>query len=186
MNLCVNARDAMPAGGVITAGRGQCASWAARRPVQFPRRPVLGPHVRIRVTDTGTGIPAGRARTRSFEPFFTTKDVGKGTGLGLSTALGIVQDHGRVSSRFESTGPQGTTFVTYLPESTELPAAIAAVRRPSAPVECAGGRGAGADDRGSHGAGGGRRGSALRQAVAFILTQRGYTVLEAGRRLPGP
>ena len=103
MNLCVNSRDAMPAGGIISLvadnvvlGSAQTASFPGAQP---------GPHVRIRVSDSGTGIPT-EVRDKIFEPFFTTKDVGKGTGLGLSTALGIMQEHNGIIE-LESTGPQG-------------------------------------------------------------------------------
>jgi len=175
MNLCVNSRDAMPAGGVITLaadnvtlGSSQTASFPGAHP---------GRHVRIRVSDTGTGIP-GPVRDKIFEPFFTTKDVGKGTGLGLSTALGIVQEHNGIIE-LESTGPHGTTFVIYLPASTEMPLppgtakpAVPPAKKPGA-GDMANQPGAGhtvlvVDDE-----------VPLRQAVSFILGQRGYIVLEA-------
>jgi PAS domain S-box-containing protein len=167
MNLCVNARDAMPVGGVIrlaadnvTLGGAQTNAFPGARP---------GPHVRIRVSDTGTGI-APEALKKIFEPFFTTKDVGKGTGLGLSTALGIVQEHGGIIE-LESTGEQGTTFVLYLPVAPAALVAAAALPAP-APGEAPTPPGVTVlvvDDE-----------AALRQAVAFVLTQRGYSVLEAG------
>jgi len=174
MNLCVNARDAMPAGGVImlaadnvVLGSAQTASFPGAQP---------GDHVRIRVTDEGTGIPAV-VRDKIFEPFFTTKDVGKGTGLGLSTALGIMQEHQGIIE-LESTGPHGTTFVVYLPISTEspqpvvVPGAASPVKKSSErAIESKPGLGHTilvVDDE-----------VPLRQAVSFILGQRGYTVLEA-------
>jgi len=172
MNLCVNSRDAMPAGGIIslvadnvTLGAAQTASFPGAQP---------GKHVRIRVSDSGTGIPA-EVREKIFEPFFTTKDVGKGTGLGLSTALGIVQEHNGIIE-LESTGPQGTVFVLYLPVTSDVPTApvsTAATKKPTAnPADSKPGRGHTVlvvDDE-----------SPLRQAVAFILGQSGYSVLEAG------
>jgi two-component system, cell cycle sensor histidine kinase and response regulator CckA len=174
MNLCVNARDAMPAGGVITLaadnvllGSAQTASFPGAQP---------GEHVRIRVTDMGTGIPAV-VRDKIFEPFFTTKDVGKGTGLGLSTALGIMQEHQGIIE-LESTGPQGTTFVVYLPVSTELPAAIAPVAA-MPPVKKSSERAAESKPGLGHTVLVVDDEVPLRQAVAFILGQRGYTVLEA-------
>lgn len=175
MNLCVNARDAMPEGGVIalvadnvTLGSAQTASFPGAQP---------GKHVRIRVRDTGTGIP-GPVREKIFEPFFTTKDVGKGTGLGLSTALGIVQDHSGIIE-LESTGPQGTTFVVYLPASPELPAPTNTEKSASTPAKKAGA------NNGTNLPGAGRTVLVvddevpLRQAVSFILGQSGYEVLEA-------
>jgi len=175
MNLCVNARDAMPAGGVIalvadnvTLGSAQTASFPGAQP---------GRHVRIRVRDTGMGIP-GPVREKIFEPFFTTKDVGKGTGLGLSTALGIVQDHKGIIE-LESTGTQGTTFVVYLPESLDLPVPSQEEKPASAPAKKPG------TDKTASRPGAGHTVLVvddevpLRQAVSFILSQSGYEVLEA-------
>lgn len=173
MNLCVNARDAMPAGGVITLVAGNVTLGSAQTS-SFPGAQP-GKHVRIRVSDSGTGIPP-QVRDKIFEPFFTTKDVGKGTGLGLSTALGIVQEHNGIIE-LESTGVQGTTFVLYLPASTEQPlppgaekAAAAAKKAETAESIARPGEGHTVlvvDDE-----------VPLRQAVSFILSQRGYTVLE--------
>jgi len=96
INLCTNALDAMPKGGAITIHVGQEKS-----------------QVLIRLTDTGTGIPA-EIQDKVFNPFFTTKEVGKGTGLGLSLAHEIIQQHnGEIS--FQSTPGQGTTFLIQLP-----------------------------------------------------------------------
>src|SRR5690606_5885938 len=91
MNLCVNARDAMPDGGrlEITAMRTRFGEKSPRtNPDAEP-----GDYVCIRVIDTGMGIPAN-VRDKVFEPFFTTKPSGKGTGLGLSTVYSIVKSHG--------------------------------------------------------------------------------------------
>jgi PAS domain S-box-containing protein len=125
MNLCINARDAMPGGGVLTlaAANVVLAKEAAEKmPDAQP-----GSYVCLRVTDTGTGIPP-EIEAKMFEPFFTTKGVGQGTGLGLSTALGIVRSHGgfvRVASKVG----QGTTFELYLPAA---PAEQVAVKKDSA------------------------------------------------------
>jgi signal transduction histidine kinase len=90
MNLCVNARDAMPDGGTLTLGAKNATvdeAFAAMTPGARP-----GPHLCVSVADTGTGI-APENLDRIFDPFFTTKEIGKGTGLGLATVLGIVRGH---------------------------------------------------------------------------------------------
>jgi len=114
LNLCVNARDAMPGGGVLTlkAANVVLSKEAAEKiPGAQP-----GSYACLCVTDTGTGIPP-EIEAKMFEPFFTTKSLGKGTGLGLSTVLGVVRSHGgfiRVASKVG----QGTTFELYLPATT--------------------------------------------------------------------
>lgn len=111
INLCVNARDAMPRGGEITlhaAAVSLDAQYAAMSPEARP-----GDYVMLAVTDTGEGIPR-EIIERVFDPFFTTKAVGQGTGLGLSTALGIVRSHGGFLTVYSDPG-QGTTFKIYLP-----------------------------------------------------------------------
>jgi two-component system, cell cycle sensor histidine kinase and response regulator CckA len=111
MNLCVNARDAMPEGGVLTLAVENILIDAAQSRLMLEARP--GAYALITVTDTGTGIPA-ELLERIFDPFFTTKEVGKGTGLGLSTVLGIVKTHdGWI--KVESQVGQGTSFQVYLP-----------------------------------------------------------------------
>jgi PAS domain S-box-containing protein len=121
MNLCVNARDAMPAGGKLTLKTANFELSEASAQVHAQARP--GPHVMLSVTDTGQGIPADIIN-RIFDPFFTTKGVGKGTGLGLSTVLGIVKSHGGFVT-VDSAPGSGTCFKVYLPASrtaTTLPA----------------------------------------------------------------
>ncbi len=110
INLCVNARDAMPAGGRLTIEAADVDVDAKFAAAQLDGKP--GPHVRIRVSDTGSGIPKA-AFDKIFDPFFTTKEVGKGTGLGLSTSLAIVRSHGGFIH--VSSGSGGTVFSVFLP-----------------------------------------------------------------------
>jgi PAS domain S-box-containing protein len=111
MNLCVNARDAMPDGGTLTLEAKNVnvdEAFATRTPGARP-----GPHVCVSVSDTGTGI-APEHLDRIFDPFFTTKEIGKGNGLGLATVLGIVRGHeGFV--RMSTLEGKGTTFDLYFP-----------------------------------------------------------------------
>ncbi len=111
LNLCVNARDAMPNGGTLTLEAENAeidSTYATTVPDAQPGRYVLW-----RVKDTGTGIPP-EIIERVFEPFFSTKGPDKGTGLGLSTVLGIVKSHGGFVRIYSVVG-QGSTFAVYLP-----------------------------------------------------------------------
>ena len=111
LNLCVNARDAMPHGGAIKLEATNLdldASYASMVPEASP-----GPYIYVEVSDTGEGIPFEIVE-RIFDPFFTTKGVGKGTGLGLSTVLGIIKSH--AGSICVKTAPGvGTAFQIFLP-----------------------------------------------------------------------
>jgi PAS domain S-box-containing protein len=118
MNLCVNARDAMPDGGRLILGAENVTVDAARA-AQMPGA-AAGRFVRLRVSDTGMGIPPA-VQTRMFEPFFTTKSLGKGTGLGLSTVLGIIKGHGGFIQLDSQVG-RGTVFDLYFPAATTAPA----------------------------------------------------------------
>ncbi|VVB53934.1 Methanogenesis regulatory histidine kinase FilI [uncultured archaeon] len=111
MNLCVNARDAMPYGGILSITTSNF--FVDKNYVRMHADAKVGSYVIIKVSDTGIGIPP-KIMDRIFEPFFTTKDLGKGTGLGLSTALAIVKSHGGFINVYSEVG-KGTTFSIYLP-----------------------------------------------------------------------
>lgn len=115
VNLCVNARDAMPAGGTIELAATFAQVDAAFAAAHTDARP--GAFVAIAVSDTGTGMPP-EVLERIFEPFYSTKELGKGTGLGLSTSLAIVRSHGGFF-HVESAPDVGSTFVVYLPIAAE-------------------------------------------------------------------
>jgi PAS domain S-box-containing protein len=163
LNLCVNARDAMPAGGKLSfvvdnveLGVAEAATIPEGRPGQY---------LSLLVSDTGTGMPP-EVRARIFEPFFSTKGEGRGTGIGLATVLRIVKAHGGFL-RVESAPGQGTAFEFFLPRALE-----------AAPVEAtqpvtASPRGSGetilvADDE-----------QVIRELVSAELTLAGYHVLTA-------
>src|SRR4029079_10460138 len=113
VNLCVNARDAMRRGGIITI--------AAENVRADDGRGATGDFVKVSVSDDGCGMPP-EVRARVFEPFFTTKDVSKGSGLGLPQVYGFVQQsRGRVS--IESIVGVCTTVTMLLPRSFETPTA---------------------------------------------------------------
>jgi two-component system, cell cycle sensor histidine kinase and response regulator CckA len=121
MNLCINAKEAMPGGGKITIRTKNVHIDDAYCKLQVTAR--VGPHVLIEVTDTGVGMGAGTL-DRMFEPFFTTKgwDFNKGTGLGLSVAKGIVEQHGGWIT-CESEPGKGTAFKVYIPVIEQAPVA---------------------------------------------------------------
>ena len=110
LNICVNARDAMPIGGTLTLATEMLDEKAMQR--RHPEA-VAGSHVCIAITDTGTGMEESVA-ARIFEPFFTTKGFGEGTGLGLAMVYGIVKNHHGLID-VESEPNHGTTFHLYLP-----------------------------------------------------------------------
>jgi PAS domain S-box-containing protein len=111
LNLCVNARDAMPNGGTLNLTAQNFILDDQYSVMSHQGKP--GPYVQISVTDTGTGIPP-ELLERIFEPFFTTKDLSKGTGLGLSTVMAIVKSHEGMINVYSELG-KGTTFKVYLP-----------------------------------------------------------------------
>ncbi len=164
LNLCVNARDAMPDGGSLTLAADN-AELDAGEAGQVPGLQA-GRHVVVLVSDTGSGIPPG-IQERIFEPFFTTKPAGKGTGLGLATVAAIVRAHGG-GVRVKSQPGEGTTFEFFLPA---LPEAMTA--EPLAPIPTEAPRGSGelvlvVDDELS-----------VRDLLRVALTENGYEVVTA-------
>ena len=161
MNLCINARDAMPNGGklLIATHKQEFDSGAASLRSLRP-----GPYVLLEITDTGCGMDEP-TKARIFEPFYTTKDPGIGTGLGLSTVLGIVNQSGGVISVYSEINV-GTAFKIYLPLVED---AATPVDQPKLPVCHAAGETilVVEDDAG------------IRALAGEVLRQKGYQILEA-------
>jgi CheY-like chemotaxis protein len=111
LNLCVNARDAMPSGGELELAASMTYLDSPFASMDLVAEP--GSYVVLRVADTGIGIPLA-IRDRIFDPFFTTKELGKGTGLGLPTVQALVKSHGGFINVYSEVG-RGTEFKVYLP-----------------------------------------------------------------------
>ncbi len=162
LNLCLNARDAMPEGGTLSLTAENFdvdEQYATMKPGLKP-----GPHVLISVIDTGNGIPQNVVDT-IFDPFFTTKEPGKGTGLGLSSALGIIKSHGGIITVYS--GSNGTTFGVLLPSV----AGVFQADEIKAQVEAPTGHGETiliVDDE-----------SAIRDVTKIVLSKSGYKVIAA-------
>ena len=162
LNLCINARDAMPRGGKIEIAVRNVTvdqTLAAANPGCAPGR-----FLRVSVTDTGSGIPADIIE-KIFDPFFTTKPAGKGTGLGLSMVAGIVKSHGGFV-QVESPPGKGATFHLHFPAL-----AVDSVEAPPAKSRFSGGNGEGIlliDDE-----------PVVRQTLQMLLQRAGYRVFPA-------
>ena len=163
MNLCVNARDAMPDGGTLTIDAGTVEideHYSSMKPGSH-----AGRYFTMRVEDTGTGITEP-VIDKMFDPFFTTKPFGKGTGLGLSTVIGIVEGHGGFLNVLSEVGI-GTTFEIFLPIEAEcetVPSAKSDFPLPRGSGQCV----LVVDDE-----------KEVRAMTAAVLTQYGYRALTA-------
>jgi signal transduction histidine kinase len=164
VNLAVNARDAMPGGGTLTIDTSNCTVDADS--IAAGSESPVGPNVRLRVSDTGTGMPADVIE-HAFEPFFTTKNDGTGTGLGLATVYGILaQNEGHI--KIYSRPGMGTTFSIMLPVTAEaavpvpVPAPAPDQRLPKGETVLV------VEDE-----------AALREVTQRIFTRNGYQVITA-------
>jgi PAS domain S-box-containing protein len=163
MNLCVNARDAMPGGGELFLSANNLRLNEAD--LQAHPQAKVGPFVAVSVRDTGNGIPA-EIVDRIFDPFFTTKPLGEGTGLGLSTSLGIIRSHHGFITVTSAPG-KGSTFTIHLPAQPDSVEAVPAPDDEALP------RANGelvlvVDDEAS-----------VRSAVLLVLEGHGYRVITA-------
>jgi signal transduction histidine kinase len=168
LNLCINARDAMPDGGRLTI---ETANRSIEASVARTLEMEPGDYAVLSVTDTGTGMPAD-VISRAFDPFYTTKPIGKGTGLGLSMVYGFVRQSGGQVRIYSEVG-LGTTISLYLPRFQGGEPEAPAIERVfvSAQGELAGVRGGTillVDDE-----------PAVRALIAEVLEELGYTIIQA-------
>ncbi|MCI1011316.1 PAS domain-containing protein [Pseudomonas oryzihabitans] len=170
LNLCINARDAMPDGGRITIETAN--RWMDRETARAQDLPE-GQYLSLCVTDTGVGIPPEVA-ARVFEPFFTTKPIGQGTGLGLSMIYGFARQSGGQVRLYSEVG-QGTTLCIYLPRYLgEAPADEDLATRLDMAGSAQGETVLIVDDE-----------PTVRMLVVDILEDLGYAVIEAADSLTG-
>ncbi len=162
VNLCVNARDAMPRGGSITIATGNVTM--EKQLLESYPDVIPGNYVMLSVTDTGTGI-SKEVQEQMFEPFFTTKERGKGTGLGLSTVFGIVKQSGGYVWAESELG-RGACFTVYLPRVDVAIAPLMAAKTEVGP-------------RGTETVLVAEDEEALREAMCSYLRGLGYAVLDA-------
>lgn len=163
MNVCINARDAMPGGGTLIIKSSNVSIDDNYARMNIDAEP--GNYVTVTISDTGVGMTQDILK-RAFDPFFTTKDIGKGTGLGLATTLTIVRSHGGFINVY-SEPKKGTRFSIYLPSAEAGKAAASTVPKRSLPK----GRGETilvVDDEEN-----------IRSIAAATLTKFGYKVLTA-------
>lgn len=169
LNLCVNARDAMPKGGTLRL-RAENRRMEATTTGSAGQHTVAGAYLMLEVADTGTGIPP-EILDRIWNPFFTTKGEGKGTGLGLSTVRGIVANHGGFV-QVESKPGQGTMFRAFLPATEQSGAGAAVATAHPFLVRGQGELVLVVDDEAS-----------IRDLVTAVLSRYGYRVLVASNGL---
>jgi signal transduction histidine kinase len=165
LNLCLNARDAMPDGGQLTIETAN--KWLDER-AALDRDLPRGQYVSLCVTDTGTGMPPDIV-ARIFDPFFTTKPLGEGTGLGLSMIYGFARQSGGQVRVYSEVG-KGTTMCIYLPRYQDGDTESDEALSPSAPIEHVGDGQVVLviDDE-----------PTLRMLIAEVLGDAGYTAIEA-------
>jgi CheY-like chemotaxis protein len=160
LNLIINARDAMPQGGIVTIRTEN----VDLQGTEIGADGLRGKFVRIAVSDTGIGM-AESVRLQAFDPFFTTKDIGEGSGLGLSQVYGLVQQSGGVTNIDSELG-HGTTVTLYLPQGS-VDVARERTRIPERATSVSLGRRVLILDDDTQ----------VRETVAGMLTDAGYTVV---------